>query len=704
MSYDRPSNEYDYPRPPYANHAAPHGTVSPMSGRGSIRSFQQNNAWQLSGPPSIQESAPPSPPKRIAQPHHYQAAPRNDYYNDPTSPAPFSRHTNSVSSRGSYASYGVPATAQVGVRVNGRRLSPPMEAYSNAGALRDIDNLYGGRTMITPSPEPQEMPADRPFGKPPVQYAEPKVLLGPDQRAAASQNSVTPLLPAAQAAQPEYEDDGRPHMQHRRSMPLFEAVGMRDSYEQNYVNQQGDGYDDRDDHMPRGASHDFDNFHEQLTPQQRQMDLMTDMPRRVPVASRVPGSARGAGGYAPAPAIRARDIDSDHGDLRGDEDRARKRRKWMVLIIIGCIVAAAAAGAIVGGVLGVRKSNKTHGTAGTGSGSGNSKGLYDINSSQVQTLLNNKNLHRVFPGMDYTPLNAQYPACLTNPPDQNNVTLDVAMLAQLTPAIRLYGTDCNQTEMVLTALNQLNYNSSIQIWLGVWLGNNATTNTRQVDQMYDILSTYPSSHFAGVIVGNEVLFRKDLTEAELGQQLQDVRNNLTAKNIHLPVSSSDLGDDWTAALAADTDIIMSNIHPFFAGVTPDEAPAWANNFWRTHDVILADASASGKGWPSNIISEIGWPSEGGNDCGNTNACANATAGAVASVENMNTFMDGWVCQALANGTTYFWFEAFDEPWKVQFDTDTDKWEPRWGLIDSNRNVKSGLKIPDCGGKTLSTAY
>ena len=172
--------------------------------------------------------------------------------------------------------------------------------------------------------------------------------------------------------------------------------------------------------------------------------------------------------------------------------------------------------------------------------------------------------------------------------------------------------------------------------------------------MYDILDTYPSSHFAGVIVGNEVLFREDLTENELGNQLRNVRKNLTARNIDLPVATSDLGDDWTTSLAADTDIVMANVHPFFAGVTPDEAPGWTWTFWQGHDVIPTSEAPNGAAYPKHIISEVGWPSAGGNNCGTEKGCPNDTAGAVASVENMNTFMEGWVCESLTNGTAYFW--------------------------------------------------
>lgn len=35
-------------------------------------------------------------------------------------------------------------------------------------------------------------------------------------------------------------------------------------------------------------------------------------------------------------------------------------------------------------------------------------------------------------------------------------------------------------------------------------------------------------------------------------------------------------------------------------------------------------------------------------------CASGEEGAVASVEGLNEFLDGWVCESLRNGTTYFW--------------------------------------------------
>ncbi|EME84908.1 glycoside hydrolase family 17 protein [Pseudocercospora fijiensis CIRAD86] len=251
----------------------------------------------------------------------------------------------------------------------------------------------------------------------------------------------------------------------------------------------------------------------------------------------------------------------------------------------------------------------------------------------------------------------------------------------------------------------------MKVWLGVYLDGNQTTNDRQMSHLYQILDKYDHSSFVGVIVGNEVLYAKTWTATQLQTQLQEIRNNFTSKGINLPVSTADLGDNWDATLAQASDIVMANIHPFFAGTVAKDAASWAYTFWQGKDIPLKSAKTDQTGtliYPTQIISEIGWPSQGGNDCGDASdpafGCTSETDGAVASIDNLNTFMDGWVCDALSNGTTFFWFEAFDEEWKHQFDTEHNKWESAWGLFDSDRSLKDGIKIPDCSGKTIDKAY
>lgn len=373
-----------------------------------------------------------------------------------------------------------------------------------------------------------------------------------------------------------------------------------------------------------------------------------------------------------------------------------KKWKWLIIGGVGLLIAAAIALGIYFGVV------KNYPSSGSGSSGGQSaaddtsdNGDLNINSTEIKKLLNNKNLHKVFPGIDYTPINTQYPDCLANPPSQNNVTRDLAVLSQLTNTIRLYGTDCNQTEMLIHAASQLQMNDTIKIWMGVWQDNNDTTNARQITQMYDILKKYGDTPFKGVIVANEILFREQMTVTQLGSLLDEVRTNITAMGLSLPVATSDLGDDWTSDLASKSDYIMANIHPFFGGVPASDAANWTYDFWTNQNGAFFKSDTS-----KNIIAETGWPSQGGTDCG-SDTVTTCTDGSVAGIDGMNQFLSDWVCQALKNGTQYFWFESFDEPWKIMYDTDGQNWEDHWGLMDVNRNLKSGITIPDCGGQTVS---
>lgn len=386
----------------------------------------------------------------------------------------------------------------------------------------------------------------------------------------------------------------------------------------------------------------------------------------------------------------------EKSNLQKVERKSRKTRLW----ILGAIGVLIVAGVVLGIVFGVVLKNKKSGgspannNSGTAAGDTAANGDLDLNSPEIQALLNNPNLHKVFPGIDYTPLNTQYPDCLSDPPSQNNITRDLAVLSQLTNTVRLYGTDCNQTEMLLHAVKQLKLDNTVKIWLGVWQDNNATTNARQLAQMWDILDTYGADPFKGLIVANEILFRQQMTVAQLSTLLETVRTNLTAKSLSLPVATSDLGDNWTAELAQASDYVMANIHPFFGGVNAKDAASWTYSFWTNNNGAFFKQDTT-----KNVISETGWPSQGGTDCGTTTitSCPDAS---VAGIQQMNQFMSDWVCQALANNTQYFWFEAFDEPWKIEFDTGDQNWEDHWGLLDVDRNLKSGVSIPNCGGKTV----
>ena len=356
-----------------------------------------------------------------------------------------------------------------------------------------------------------------------------------------------------------------------------------------------------------------------------------------------------SGQYGPVPASAFDDGGIEKSDWLKRQTSGRSKLRWIVGVIIVILIIGAVVGGVIGGIKGAKHNEDSAAHTGKSAAQDDGHGDLDKDSDEIKKLMGNPNLHKVFPGMDYTPFNAQYPACLSNPPSQNNVTRDMAVLSQLTNTVRLYGTDCNQTEMVLHAIDKLGL-TNMKVWLGVWLAKNDTTNERGMNAMYEILAESGTAPFAGVVIGNEVLYRQDMTDVQLGKILADVKQNFTSLKINLPVATSDLGDNWKAPLAAEVDIVMSNIHPYFAGVEVDVAAAWTWNFWTQKDVVLTAGTSK-----KNIISEVGWPSGGGRDCGAVKCTAAITSSSVAGIDQMNHFMNDFVCQALANGTNYFWY-------------------------------------------------
>ncbi|WPG98796.1 glycoside hydrolase family 17 protein [Acrodontium crateriforme] len=379
--------------------------------------------------------------------------------------------------------------------------------------------------------------------------------------------------------------------------------------------------------------------------------------------------------------------------------------KRIIAVIITIVLLVAIICGAVGGAAAASK-NKTAPSTSIKSETPASNGsaLFTFNSSEVKAILNNPDYHRIFPGIDYTPPNTQYQACGNSTSLQNNITLDVAVLAQLTPTIRLYSTDCNQTQLLLTAIDQLNYTSTLKVWLGVDLRGDENIDSRQLSQMWDIIDDYPPERFAGILLGDGVLDRNEMSEDELIEQLDVVRRNLTARNVDLPVAASEPGHEWSENLATASDIIIANVNLFRANQTSGQASSWT---WDKVQQLKSLPSTEHHGpWPRSIIGEIGWPIADADTTSSGNTSNNAS-NAVASVSDVNTFMNAWICDSLKNGTSFFWMnplESFSNTTNT-LDTSSDSTlSIDYTLIDSSRKLKAGLEIPDCGGRTVDSSH
>lgn len=360
--------------------------------------------------------------------------------------------------------------------------------------------------------------------------------------------------------------------------------------------------------------------------------------------------------------------------------RSRKKMMWTVG---GAVVALVLIIGTVAGIVVARHRNDKNETSSSGSGSSNSNAL----SGDPSKFKKNSALHNSFWGMCYTPFKSQYEyGCGV---DLASVVEDVQTLSQLTTRVRLYGADCNVTALVLDAIERTKVN--LTIWPAIYLDqtdpNDAAWN-RQVANITFALDNFGTSHVGGISVGNEYLLDGG-SATNLLAYVQQFRTLATSKSWTFPIGTADAGSMFTSTVAAGVDYFMANVHAWFAGTLVQDGPAWTYQYFENNDANIA-AAAPNK--PAAYIAETGWPS-------GANSTAAATyvneqgqvTGAHAGVPELQTFLDGYICEANKNGTGYFWFELYDEEWKNALYGGV---EAHWGLFDDTKKLKQ-ITIPDC---------
>ena len=196
--------------------------------------------------------------------------------------------------------------------------------------------------------------------------------------------------------------------------------------------------------------------------------------------------------------------------------------------------------------------------------------------------------------------------------------------------------------------------------VGAWLGDDLELNEREIEG----LITLANEGFVDIAaVGNEVMYRKDLTEDQLLAYIQRVKDALPG----IPVGYVDAYYEFShrPKITEACDVILTNCYPYWEGCPIEYSLPHMQSMFES-------AKNAGQG-KRVIITETGWPSEGG-----------SLKGAVASAENaMRYFIDtqNWSNQ---NGIENFYFASFDESWKVGPEGDVG---PYWGIWDKNENLK-----------------
>ncbi len=196
--------------------------------------------------------------------------------------------------------------------------------------------------------------------------------------------------------------------------------------------------------------------------------------------------------------------------------------------------------------------------------------------------------------------------------------------------------------------------------VGAWLGNDMEKNKAEIEGL-EKLSSEGLVDIAAI--GNEVMYREDLTEDELLVYMYDFKTKFT--NVEMGYVDAYYEFSARPRITEACDVILSNCYPFWEGCPIEYSLPYMKDMYH-------QAKDAGQG-KKVIITETGWPSEGG-----------AFEGSIASERNfLKYFIDAqkWSSD---QEIEMFYFSSFDESWKVGDEGDVGAY---WGLWDKKENLK-----------------
>ena len=235
----------------------------------------------------------------------------------------------------------------------------------------------------------------------------------------------------------------------------------------------------------------------------------------------------------------------------------------------------------------------------------------------------------------------------------------VAVIAPHTRWVRSFA--CSEGHELIPRLAR---QRGMKTMVGAWISQDRDRNERELS---GLLTLAEAGLVDIAVVGNEVLLRGEIPEAELLAYIRRVRDALPEE---LPVGCVDAYYQFLErpALTAACDVLLPNCYPFWEGTNVALAPQYLK---RMHGLVQAAG-----GEKLVIVTETGWPGLG-----------QPVAQAVPSPENaMRYFVDvqQW---ARREGVRLYHFSSFDEPWKLQQEGEVGT---SWGLWDKDERPKYGV--------------
>ncbi|WP_323389238.1 glycosyltransferase [Myxococcus qinghaiensis] len=246
-------------------------------------------------------------------------------------------------------------------------------------------------------------------------------------------------------------------------------------------------------------------------------------------------------------------------------------------------------------------------------------------------------------------------------PSEAELREDLEQLSTLTDSIRTYTVEGPQAE-----IPRLAQEYGLRVTLGVWISRDLERNERELQKAIELTNTFPNVE--RVVVGNEVLYRKDVALETLVRYLKRARAAVT-----VPVTTGEPWHHWIEhrELARHVDVIAAHILPYWESVPVESADTF----------VLERARHLKQLFPHKplLLSEVGWPSNG-----------RMRGGAQATQRDQAIYLRNMVHTLNLQGYDYFLIEAYDQPWKG---SDEGAVGAYWGVFDAARQRKLNFQGP-----------
>jgi glucan 1,3-beta-glucosidase len=264
--------------------------------------------------------------------------------------------------------------------------------------------------------------------------------------------------------------------------------------------------------------------------------------------------------------------------------------------------------------------------------------------------------------VSYAPFRGeQTPLLLTTQIAPEQIAEDLAHLAKITDCVRTYSIE-NGLDQVPALASKV----GLKVIQGIWLGSSRLKNLAQISTAVRLAKEYPGV-ITGLVVGNEVLLRGEMTTADLAATIRSVKSQVT-----VPVTYADVWEYWlrNREVYDAVDFVTIHILPYW-----EDFPIRAK-YAATHVDQIRKRMAVAFPGKEILIGETGWPSEG-----------RMRDGALPSRTNQARVVSEILDLAKRENFRVNLIEAYDQPWKRQLEGTVGGY---WGLLDS---VQRAVKYP-----------